>query len=70
MRRNEQRAYLLFDLKLQASILKQKARTRWLKGGNVNSSFFHNVINRRRKRNEIAGIMIDGVWREEVAKVK
>lgn len=47
-----------------------KARNKWLKEGDSNSRYFHDLINRRRKRNEIIGIDINGEWCEEVSDVK
>lgn len=53
--RNEVCARLLCDLKLKDSLPKQKARAEWIREGDVNTIFFHKVINRRRKRIEIVG---------------
>lgn len=70
LRRNEQRAFLQGDLNLQMGILKQKDRLRWLREGDVNKCFFHKVINKRRKYNEISRLLIDKKWEEEVSEVK
>ncbi|KAJ0535621.1 putative RNA-directed DNA polymerase [Helianthus annuus] len=42
--------------------LKQKARVKWAKEGDANSSFFHGVINSRRVSNSIPGLVINGEW--------
>ncbi|KAL6562915.1 hypothetical protein OROHE_005502 [Orobanche hederae] len=69
-RRNEASARLLIALKNRKSLLQQKARLRWLKEGDVNSSFFHKSIARRRKRNELAGLVINGDWVDDPSRVK
>ncbi|XP_057452303.1 uncharacterized protein LOC130744130 [Lotus japonicus] len=42
----------------------------WIKEGDQNSRFFHSTINWRRKANSIVGLVIDGCWEEDSAKVK
>lgn len=61
---------LFKDLKKKDSLLAQKAKFKWLREGDANTKFYHRVINKRRKRNDISGIIIDNVWREEVQEVK
>ncbi|XP_059277797.1 uncharacterized protein LOC132031975 [Lycium ferocissimum] len=52
-------------LKLQDSILKQKAKAKWLEKGDRNTAFFHSVIKGRRKRLNLQRIQDnDEVWRE------
>lgn len=70
IRRKEATAALFRNLHQKNNLVAQKAKIRWLKEGDVNSSFFHRAINFRRKSNEIPGIMLDGVWTEEVQEVK
>ncbi|KAL8492247.1 hypothetical protein ACS0TY_023765 [Phlomoides rotata] len=67
---NEEQAGLLVELERRDSLLRQKSRVKWIEDGDTNSSFFHNFINKRRKRNEILGMLIEGEWREEVEDVK
>ncbi|KAL8474246.1 hypothetical protein ACS0TY_030897 [Phlomoides rotata] len=65
-RRNEERVNLFHDMKCKDNILLQKARCKWIKEGDANTRFFHKYINKRRKRNEITGVRIEGEWKEEV----
>lgn len=70
IRRNVAQAELLRNLNLKQSLCAQKARIKWLKEGDINSSFFHKAINQRRKSNELVGLQINGQWVEDVAAVK
>lgn len=47
--RNQVSAELLRTLNWKEAILYQKVKTRWLREGDTNSSFFHSWINRRAK---------------------
>ncbi|XP_058741401.1 uncharacterized protein LOC131613777 [Vicia villosa] len=42
------------------SIQRQKARIRWIKDGDLNTRFFHNVIKVRERRNYIASALSQG----------
>ncbi|KAL5182601.1 Calmodulin-binding transcription activator 5 [Glycine soja] len=55
---------------LLESILRQKARSRWVKEGDCNSSYFHKLINFSRRRNAIRGLYIDDAWVEDPSLVK
>lgn len=45
---------------------KQRAKEHWLKGGDTNTRFFHNSVNRRRRNNTINRLKDDGeVWVED-----
>ncbi|XP_019430585.1 PREDICTED: uncharacterized protein LOC109337945 [Lupinus angustifolius] len=50
---------------LKDSLLRQKSRSKWLKEGDANTSYFHACINNKRRRNNIMGLWIDGTWCEE-----
>ena len=52
------------------SLLRQKARSRWIKEGDCNSRYFHLLINSRRRSNGLNGVLVDGVWKDEPAAVK
>ena len=51
-------------------LLRQKARSIWIKEGDCNSRYFHLMINASRWNNCLKGMLIDGVWSEELATVK
>lgn len=70
IRRKEATTELFRNLNHKNSLAAQKTKIRWLKEGDINSSFFHRAINFQRKLNEIPGVMIDRVWKEEVQEVK
>lgn len=63
-------AELFRNLNLKHNLCVQKARSRWLVEGDVNSSLFHRVINYKRKKNEIVGMKFNGRWVEGVDAVK
>ncbi|KAH1197835.1 hypothetical protein GmHk_18G051524 [Glycine max] len=52
------------------SMLRQKDRVRWLKEGDINSNYFHRLINHRRRQNVIQGLFINGVWVHDPSSVK
>lgn len=56
--------------RLAAEDLKQKARIKWAKDGDENSSFFHRVVNNQNRKNHIDGLMINGKWSNEVEEIK
>ncbi|KAJ0535599.1 putative RNA-directed DNA polymerase [Helianthus annuus] len=40
----------------------QKARVKWIRDGDENTSFFHNVVNIKVARSRIHGMQINGAW--------
>ena len=52
------------------SLMRQKARVRWLKEGDCNSRYFHLLMNSRRITNAVKGVMINGSWVEDPTTVK
>jgi len=52
------------------SLLRQKARSRWIKEGDCNSQYFHLMMNANRRNNSLKGMMIDGSWIDEPERVK
>ncbi|CAL1385774.1 unnamed protein product [Linum trigynum] len=64
------RGELQFALNLQEIMWRQKSNELWLKGGDLNTKFFHRVANYRRKFNFIESIKVNGrlmEGREELA---
>lgn len=54
----------------QESLLRQKARSRWIREGDCNFRYFHLLINSSCRNNCLNGVMIDGSWIEEPTAVK
>ena len=52
------------------SLLRQKARSKWIREGDCNTRYFHLVMNARRRNNCLKGVMVDGSWIEEPSRVK
>ncbi|KAH1215362.1 hypothetical protein GmHk_13G036515 [Glycine max] len=52
------------------SMLRQKSRVKLIREGDRNSSYFHRIINRRRRVNAFQGLCIDGGWIHEPNNVK
>ncbi|XP_024990649.1 uncharacterized protein LOC112524939 [Cynara cardunculus var. scolymus] len=50
--------------------IQQKSRSKWALEGDENSKFFHNFVNYRRRRNNIKGIICNGVWNSDPLVVK
>ncbi|KAD2805671.1 hypothetical protein E3N88_39048 [Mikania micrantha] len=46
----------------KARDIRQTSRVKWATLGDENSSFFHSMVNGRKARNAIPGIMINGEW--------
>ena len=43
------------------SLLRQKARLKWIKEGDSNSKFFNSVVNLKRRKSMLRGVVVDGV---------
>ncbi|KAL8502960.1 hypothetical protein ACS0TY_021909 [Phlomoides rotata] len=56
--RNKKRVLLFNEIKCKDSLLCKKSIARWIKEGNVHTSYFHKCINKWRKNNEIVGVKI------------
>ena len=49
---------------------KQHSRIQWLKEGGLNTSFFHKVVNSRRKKNSITSLFINGSWYDSPSLIR
>ena len=54
----------------QESLMRQKAKARWIKEGDGNSKFFHRVVNTNHRSNTLRGVLVNGVWIDEPRRVK
>nr|GEU52957.1 RNA-directed DNA polymerase, eukaryota [Tanacetum cinerariifolium] len=62
---------LIHDLgKLEATETTQKAKIKWSIEGDENSKFFHAILNKKRNRHAIRGILSEGNWIEDPNSVK
>ena len=48
---------------------KQRSRIQWLKAGDLNTAFFHKMVNFRRRINNISSLSIDGVFSESPVSI-
>ena len=48
----------------------EKSRIKWHREGDENTKFSHAMVNWHRRRNDIKGLDVDGVWHEEPLRVK
>nr|GEX82242.1 RNA-directed DNA polymerase, eukaryota [Tanacetum cinerariifolium] len=61
----------LYDLNsLISQDMAQKEKIRWAIEGDDNSNFFHGMINKKRSQLAIRGVLVDGEWIFETAKVR
>ncbi|MCH80186.1 LINE-1 reverse transcriptase like, partial [Trifolium medium] len=58
------------QLHLKEGLLHQKSRTRWIKEGDSNSRYFHQVIKGRRRRNQLVALQNGDQWIQGVTEVK
>lgn len=68
--RSRENALLLLDLGQKETVLSQRAKSKWIKDGDANTAFFHRLINGRRMKNEISGVLINDSWNNDIATVK
>ncbi|MCI56490.1 RNA-directed DNA polymerase (Reverse transcriptase), partial [Trifolium medium] len=50
--------------KSKESMIVQRSRAKWLREGDVNSSYFHACINSRRNQNAIRALQTENGWAE------
>lgn len=66
-----QLAKTIADLnKKEADDLGQKAKVKWAIEGDENTGYFHGIINKKRRHLAIQGVLVDGEWIQDPARVK
>jgi len=61
----------MFSLtRINSSICWQQSRLQWLREGDANSKFFHNIMSSRSRRNTIPFFLVDGLLVEGVDNVR
>ncbi|XP_057810311.1 uncharacterized protein LOC131024792 [Salvia miltiorrhiza] len=70
IRRNEIKANIFLQMKNKISLLHQKTNGKWLREGDLNTSFFHRVITGRRKMIDFSGLSFNNQWISEPEIVK
>ena len=56
--------------KAAALDIKQRAKIKWLIDRDENLAFFHGFVNNKRRKNKIAGLLIDNNWITEPEPIK
>ncbi|XP_071699081.1 uncharacterized protein [Rutidosis leptorrhynchoides] len=56
--------------RIKTSMLKQKARVKWVLEGDENSRFFHSIIRNKNNRCNIRGVLIHGIWNDSPEAIK
>ena len=70
MKRRQLQEALWVAAQAHESMLRQKARSRWIQESDCNSRYFHLLISANRRNNSLEGVMLDGTWIDEPHKVK
>lgn len=50
--------------------IKQRAKIKWVTDGDENSAFFHGFVNNKKRKNRIAGLLVDNQWITEPEAIK
>ncbi|GJW25274.1 hypothetical protein Tco_0039085 [Tanacetum coccineum] len=48
----------------------QKTKIKWIKDGDENTKMYHGILKRKRRQNNISGVVIDGEWVTDPKMVK
>lgn len=48
--------------RMTVSDIKQQEKIKWFIDGDENSAVFHDLVNNKKRRNKISGLVIDRVW--------
>lgn len=75
--RRQKNKMIWSNLHLKECLLKQKSRHKWIKEGDLNSRFFHGMLNMRRRRNNIVALVtgsgrvkeLDLLWKGWISNV-
>ncbi|XP_006590126.1 uncharacterized protein [Glycine max] len=70
MKRKTLQAELWAATQAHESLMRQKARVRWIREGDCNSRYFHLLMNYRRTTNAVKGVLINGTWTDDPKSVK
>ncbi|GJR66188.1 putative RNA-directed DNA polymerase [Tanacetum coccineum] len=64
----------LMDIQLLEQIerdsLKQKSRVKWAIEGDENTKYFHSLVNKQVRRNNINGLTVNGCWKDDPIVIK
>ncbi|KAJ9564749.1 hypothetical protein OSB04_000715 [Centaurea solstitialis] len=55
---------------LEHEDLRQKSKVRWVLEGDENSRFFHGIIKGRKRQNHMHGLLANGIWETDPARIK
>ncbi|GJU03453.1 hypothetical protein Tco_1113791 [Tanacetum coccineum] len=55
---------------LQSLETAQKAKIKWAIEGDENSRYYHGVLNKKRNQINVRGILVDGIWTDNLCRVK
>ncbi|CAK8578494.1 unnamed protein product [Lathyrus sativus] len=70
LRRSKAQTEMWNNLKLKDVMIKQKVRLKWGRDGDLNTKYFHSILNGRYRRNSIVSIKVGEDKVEEVSAVK
>jgi hypothetical protein len=57
-------------LNSKESMVVYRSRSRWLREGDANSRYFHNVMNSRGKRNSIKALEVEVGWTKDPSLIR
>lgn len=52
------------------SLMREKARSKWIREEDYNSRYFHMLMNSNRRSSAVNGMLIEGAWVEDPIRVK
>ncbi|GJU54017.1 putative RNA-directed DNA polymerase [Tanacetum coccineum] len=69
LKRDEDLMELQLLVQKDSSSLKQKSKVKWAIEGDENSKFFHSMVSKKCRRQNINGLKIDGCWVEDPTSI-